>query len=142
MINLFVTINHRDYLVGCADGEQDRLKVLAAKLNNRIEELSQSIGQLGDARLLVIASLMILDELDSVNHPFDDSQDDDSLDYELDESQLNNEEEDESLQIDTLIQNNLILENKLKDALAEGEILKSIIANATIRLEKLGLEKP
>lgn len=63
MPHLSVTINGRDYSVACEEGEQEHLGRLAEYLKVRVDELVESLGQIGDARLLVMASLLISDEL-------------------------------------------------------------------------------
>ncbi len=63
MSELTVTINRRDYLVGCDDGQEEQLHKLARYVDMKVAELTSTLGQIGDARLLVMASLMIADEL-------------------------------------------------------------------------------
>jgi len=60
---LDVTINGRRHQLQCADGEEPRLRRLAAYVDARVAELAQQHGQVGDARLLVLVSLLIADEL-------------------------------------------------------------------------------
>jgi cell division protein ZapA len=60
---LDVTINGRRHQLQCADGEEPRLRRLAAYVDGRVAELAQQHGQVGDARLLVLVSLLIADEL-------------------------------------------------------------------------------
>ena len=63
MPTLDVTINGRRHQVQCAEGEEPRLRRLAAYVDGRVGELVQQHGQVGDARLLVLVSLLIADEL-------------------------------------------------------------------------------
>ena len=58
-----LTINGRSYRVACEEGEEERLSGLGAYIDDRVEALVAQIGQVGDARLLVMTSLMIADEL-------------------------------------------------------------------------------
>lgn len=58
-----VTINGRPYDIGCDDGQEDHVRGLAKYLDSRVGELVSGMGQVGDARLLVMASLLIADEL-------------------------------------------------------------------------------
>jgi len=57
-----VSINDRSYSVACGDGEEDHLRELARYLDGHVTELAKSIGQVGDARLLLLAGLLISDE--------------------------------------------------------------------------------
>ncbi|WP_425405694.1 cell division protein ZapA [Hwanghaeella sp.] len=63
MAQVDIIVNGRNYSVACDDGQEEHLHSLAAYLDKRVGELSASMGQLGDARLLVMAGLLISDEL-------------------------------------------------------------------------------
>lgn len=59
-----VNLNGHHYTIGCADGDEGRLKILAGDLDERMTSLVAAVGQVGDARLLVMLSLLLLDELE------------------------------------------------------------------------------
>lgn len=59
-----VNLNGHHYTIGCADGDEGRLRILAKDLDKRMEALVGAVGQVGDARLLVMLSLLLLDELE------------------------------------------------------------------------------
>ncbi len=63
MAQVTVNVNGRDYELGCADGEEDQLRVLAGALDQRMRKLIGEVGQVGDNRLLMMLSLLLLDEL-------------------------------------------------------------------------------
>lgn len=67
-----VSINDRSYSVACGDGEEDHLRELARYLDGHVTDLAKSVGQVGDARLLLLAGLLISDEyseaLEQVKH--------------------------------------------------------------------------
>ena len=63
MAQVDVTINDRAYRIACDDGQDGHVSQLAEYLDSRVQELVSSVGQVGDARLLVMASLLIADEL-------------------------------------------------------------------------------
>jgi cell division protein ZapA len=58
-----ITINGRPYDIACDDGQEEHVRGLAGYLDERVSDLSHSIGQVGDARLVVMAALLIADEL-------------------------------------------------------------------------------
>lgn len=58
-----VTLNGRSYRLRCGDGDEARLRSLAADVQSRIETLANEFGQVGDERLLVMAALLINDDL-------------------------------------------------------------------------------
>jgi len=59
-----LNINGRRYGIGCEDGEEDRLMRLGQKLDDRVALMANQFGQTGDLRLLVMAGITILDELE------------------------------------------------------------------------------
>lgn len=63
MAQVSLQINGYAYLLGCADGEEQHLLTLAAELDRRIQEIKASTGPGGEARLLLMAALMLSDEL-------------------------------------------------------------------------------
>jgi cell division protein ZapA len=58
-----VTINGRQFRMACEDGQEDHLRGLAKDLDERIVALRGQFGEIGDARLTVMAALMVSDEL-------------------------------------------------------------------------------
>ncbi|NNE56953.1 MAG: cell division protein ZapA [Hellea sp.] len=68
MAKVNITINGRRYALGCDDGEEERLSVLGQKLDNRIKDLANQFGQIGDLRLLVMAGITMMDELEDTDN--------------------------------------------------------------------------
>jgi cell division protein ZapA len=58
-----ITINGRPYQIACDDGQEAHITQLAEYVDRKVAELVTTVGQVGDARLLVMASLVIADEL-------------------------------------------------------------------------------
>lgn len=58
-----ITINGRSYEIACDDGQEDHLARLGLYLDQKVADLVNNVGQVGDARLMVMASLLIADEL-------------------------------------------------------------------------------
>ena len=63
MAQVSLQINGFPYVLGCADGEEDHLRSLAAGLDRRIEDIKKSTGPIGEARALLMAALTVSDEL-------------------------------------------------------------------------------
>ncbi len=74
MAQVAVTINGRNYRIACEDGQEEHLTQLAAYLNGKVEELVSAVGQIGDTRLLVMAGLLIADELSDANAELSDAE--------------------------------------------------------------------
>ena len=63
MSHINVTINGRQYRMACEEGQELRLLKLAETLEARITNLRGKFGEIGDARLTVMAALTVCDEL-------------------------------------------------------------------------------
>lgn len=63
MAQVNVQINGRSYQVACGDGEQDRIAGLAGYVDGKVKELVEALGNVGDQRLLVMATLLLADEV-------------------------------------------------------------------------------
>lgn len=63
MAQVQVTVNGRNYSVVCDDGEEAHLTDLAQYVDGRVSELAASVGQIGEGRLMLMAGLLITDEL-------------------------------------------------------------------------------
>ena len=56
-------LSGRTYRIACEDGQEDRLQELARQVDLRMQRLSEEFGNVGHMRLLVMTSLLIIDEL-------------------------------------------------------------------------------
>jgi cell division protein ZapA len=63
MAQVMVTVNGRAFDLACADGEEARIRRLAAYVEGKVAEFVRSEGQVGEARLILLAALVIADEL-------------------------------------------------------------------------------
>src|SRR5689334_3742676 len=70
MAQVTIRINGYAYTVGCEDGQEPHLDGMAADIDRRIDEIKASIGQSGEARMLVLAALMMADELHDLKAEF------------------------------------------------------------------------
>ena len=64
-INL--TVNGRPYAVTCDDGQEARIRRLGQYVDAKVADFVGSLGQIGEARLLLLAALVIADELADAN---------------------------------------------------------------------------
>lgn len=62
-----LTINSRPFTVTCDDGEEARIRRLGQYVDAKVAEFVGNIGQVGEARLLLLAALVIADELADAN---------------------------------------------------------------------------
>jgi cell division protein ZapA len=63
MSSVNITINGKQYRVACEPGQEQRLSQLAEDFDERIAGMRSRFGEVGDARLTVMAAMMVGDEL-------------------------------------------------------------------------------
>jgi len=63
MSHINVSINGRQFRMACEEGQETRLLKLAEDFETRIQNLRGKFGEIGDARLTVMAALTACDEL-------------------------------------------------------------------------------
>ncbi len=68
MAQLTIKINGYAYTVGCDDGQEQHLLQMASEVENRIDSIKALGGQSGESRLLVLAALLMADELHDQNN--------------------------------------------------------------------------
>lgn len=66
-----ITVEGKRYSVACAPGQEARLQALGSRLDKRVEKIKGAVGDIGEARLLLVAALALIDELDTAKstHP-------------------------------------------------------------------------
>jgi len=68
MARVSLKINGKQYALGCDDGEEARLTQLGNLLNDKVTMLANQFGQIGDLRLMVMAGLTMLDEMEDLKN--------------------------------------------------------------------------
>jgi cell division protein ZapA len=63
MAKVDITVGGRSYQLACEDGQERHLTGLAAMVDAEVRALSRSMGAAGEARLLLMAALLIADRL-------------------------------------------------------------------------------
>jgi len=63
MAQMTIRINGYAYTVGCEDGQEPHLEKMAREIEQRIASIKAIGGQSGEARLLMLAALLLADEL-------------------------------------------------------------------------------
>ena len=56
------TVNDHPYQLACEDGQEERLESLAKVIDQKVVDLVSTLGHLGQDRLLLMASILLLDE--------------------------------------------------------------------------------
>ncbi len=63
MATVDVTVGGRQYQLACEDGQEAHLASVAAMVDAEAKALAKQIGVMGEARLLLMAALMVADKL-------------------------------------------------------------------------------
>jgi cell division protein ZapA len=63
MPQVTVVVNGRSYTIACEPGEEDRVRQLGRGIDAKVVGFAKDAPQAGEARLLVMAALMLADEL-------------------------------------------------------------------------------
>lgn len=63
MAQLSLKLNGYAYTVGCEDGQEGHLRAMAEQVESRMARIKALGGQSGEARLLMLAALLMADEL-------------------------------------------------------------------------------
>lgn len=72
MPQVMLKINGFSYTLGCPDGQEANLRALGAELDKRVDSIKAQVGNLGEARLLVMAGIMLADELADLKREMDE----------------------------------------------------------------------
>ena len=62
MANINIKFNGKEYLLSCEDGQEEHLHELSINLNNKFNNLKNSLGNIGEGKLLLITSISVMDE--------------------------------------------------------------------------------
>ena len=72
-----ISVNKNIYKIACEEGQEEHIQNLAKFIDNEVEQLASSVGQIGEARLLLMTCLIIADKLkdesflsNSLDHDF------------------------------------------------------------------------
>ena len=62
MANVNIKFNGKDFLLSCDDGQEEHLEELLIHINEKFSDLKNSLGNIGENKLLLITSVQIMDE--------------------------------------------------------------------------------
>ena len=146
MANVNIKFNGKEFLLSCDDGQEDHLEELSIQFNIKFNELKNTLGNIGENKLLLITSIKVMDEyfetkkkinekkieLENLSNKFRELK---KLVYEY--------KDKKEVEINELVDN----QNKVKDEIIKNkEEYEKIIENATDEIEnfvqKVNLENP
>ena len=62
MANVNIKFNGKEFLLSCDDGQEEHLEELSLYLNSKFNDLKNSLGNIGENKLLLITSIKVMDE--------------------------------------------------------------------------------
>ena len=62
MANVNIKFNGKEFLLSCDDGQEEHLEELSLKLNEKFNDLKNSLGNIGENKLMLITSIKVMDE--------------------------------------------------------------------------------
>ena len=146
MANVNIKFNGKEFLLSCDDGQEDHLEELSIQLNIKFNELKNTLGNIGENKLLLITSIKVMDEyfetkkkinekkieLENLSNKFRELK---KLVYEY--------KDKKEVEINELVNS----QNRVKDEIIKNkEEYEKIIENATDQIEKfvqkVNLENP
>jgi cell division protein ZapA len=71
MANVNIKFNGKEFLLSCEDGQEEHLEELALYLNDKFSNLKNSLGNIGESKLLLITSISVLDEYYEIKKKID-----------------------------------------------------------------------
>jgi cell division protein ZapA len=63
MAEIMLSIGGHSYQVACRDGEEPHLRTIADSVDRKVKEARSAVGDLSEVRQLLLASLLLADEL-------------------------------------------------------------------------------
>lgn len=66
MAEVDIEVGGRRYELACRDGEEDHLHLLTAMVNAKAADATKAVGGLGETRQLLLAALLLADELNDL----------------------------------------------------------------------------
>ena len=62
MANVSIKFNGKEFLLSCEDGQEEHLEELSEYLNGKFNDLKNSLGNIGENKLMLITSIKVMDE--------------------------------------------------------------------------------
>jgi len=62
MANVNIKFNGKEFLLSCENGQEEHLEELSNFLNEKFNSLKNSLGNIGENKLLLITSIKVMDE--------------------------------------------------------------------------------
>ena len=135
MANVNIKFNGKEFLLSCEDGQEEHLEELSVHLSNKFNELKNSLGNIGENKLLLITSITTMDEYFETKKKINQKKEElKTLTEKFKElkSLVYNYKDKKENQIKDLYEKQTELESKIEKSTTEYE---NILENATSQIE-------
>ena len=62
MANVSIKFNGKEFLLSCDDGQEEHLEELLIQINQKFNDLKNTLGNLGENKLFLITAVKVMDE--------------------------------------------------------------------------------
>ena len=146
MANVNIKFNGKEFLLSCDDGQEDHLEELSIQLNIKFNELKNTLGNIGENKLLLITSIKVMDEYFETKKKINEKKielENLSIKFRELKKLVYEYKDKKEVEINELVDN----QNRVKDEIIKNkEEYEKIIENATDQIEnfvqKVNLENP
>lgn len=101
MAQIAITVNKRSYRFECDDSDVVRLESLSSYLNEKLDSIVAEHGAVGDERLVVMAAILLADELFDARADIDNLLDGQTERLKSVSMAMDDEEGEQTLELDT-----------------------------------------
>jgi cell division protein ZapA len=84
MAEVEVAVSGRRYKLSCRDGEEDHLRALVRTVDKKAGEITAALGEMTEARTLLLSALLIADELNDLRGAASVAKSEAAVDTEID----------------------------------------------------------
>ena len=135
MANVNIKFNGKEFLLSCEDGQEEHLEELSVHLSDKFNELKNSLGNIGENKLLLITSISTMDEYFETKKKINEKKEELKIlteKFKELKSLVYNYKDEKEKQIKDLHDKQLDLEDKIEKSTSEYE---NILENATSQIE-------
>ena len=135
MANVNIRFNGKEFLLSCDDGQEEHLEELAEHLNTKFLNLKSELGNIGENKLLLIASIKVMDEYFETKKKIEEKKkelNDLSNKFKELKSLVYQYKDNKEKEIEVLMDN----QTSIKDEIEKNkEVYEKIIDNAADKIE-------
>ena len=146
MANVNIKFNGKDFLLSCEDGQEEHLEELLIHIDNKLNDLKNNLGNIGENKLLLITAVKVMDEYFETKKKVDEKKTELkelSLKFKELKSLIYDYKEKKEKEIQSLTENQDSFKKEIEKNKAEYEkIIEEAADEISNFVEKANLENP